>query len=137
MLDVSRGLGSVSAAQILLNRSAALRDNETRVAAVLRKPERSEPHNGNSPQPQTPASESRACDLKLRRIADYILRTVEARLPGRVRDLEVQVEDGAFVLSGVSSSYYVKQMAQHLAMTALDNRMLGKLVNEIEVRTVR
>ena len=61
----------------------------------------------------------------------------QARLPGRVRDLKVRVEDDQFVLSGVSSSYYVKQVAQHVAMNALDALMLGRLVNEIEVRSVR
>jgi hypothetical protein len=40
-------------------------------------------------------------------------------------------------MSGVSSSYYVKQVAQHVAMSTLDAQMLGRLVNEIEVRSVR
>jgi hypothetical protein len=31
----------------------------------------------------------------------------------------------------------VKQIAQHLAMTAMDTRLLGRLVNEIEVHTIR
>ena len=65
------------------------------------------------------------------------MRSVETRLPGRVRDLKVRVENGQFVLSGVSTSYYVKQVAQHVAMTALDAQMLGHLVNEIEVRSIR
>lgn len=76
-------------------------------------------------------------DAQLARIAAEIARSVELRLPGRVRDLKVTVEADQFVLSGISSSYYVKQVAQHVAMTALDAVMLGRLVNEIEVRTVR
>lgn len=76
-------------------------------------------------------------DARLRRAAAEILCSVQSRLPGRVRDLKVRVEDDQFVLSGVSSSYYVKQIAQHVAMNALDALMLGRLVNEIEVRSVR
>ena len=76
-------------------------------------------------------------EARLRRVAADIVRSVESRLPGRVRDLKVRVEDDQFILSGVSSSYYVKQVAQHVAMTALDAVMLGRLVNEIEVRTLR
>lgn len=76
-------------------------------------------------------------EAKLRRIAAEIVRSVESRLPGRVRDLKVRVAEDQFVLSGVSSSYYVKQVAQHVAMSALDAVMLGRLVNEIEVRAIR
>ena len=52
-------------------------------------------------------------------------------------DLAVTVEQGQFVLRGVSRSYHVKQIAQHLAMTAMDTRLLGRLVNDIQVHTVR
>ncbi len=76
-------------------------------------------------------------DARLRRVAADILRSVQARLPGRVRDLKVLIVEDHFVLSGVSSSYYVKQVAQHVAMNALDALMLGRLVNEIEVRSMR
>lgn len=76
-------------------------------------------------------------EARLRRVAADIVRSVESRLPGRVRDLKVRVERDQFVLSGISSSYYVKQVAQHVAMNALDALMLGRLVNEIEVRSVR
>lgn len=62
---------------------------------------------------------------------------VQARLPGRICDLEVRVESDQFVLTGVASSYYVKQVAQHVAMNALNELMLARLVNEIEVRSVR
>jgi hypothetical protein len=76
-------------------------------------------------------------DARVRRAAADILKNVQSRLPGRIRDLKVRIEDDQFVLSGVSTSYYVKQVAQHVAMNALDALMLGRLVNEIEVRTVR
>lgn len=142
MIEAPRGLCGIEAVQILLNRGAAVRDDETRLATSLRRVDHpadalvtAKPSKPTSSKPT--AETPRAADLQTRRIADFIRRTVEGRLPGRIRDLDVRVEDGQFVLSGVSSSYYVKQMAQHLAMTALDKRMLGRLVNEIEVRSMR
>jgi hypothetical protein len=66
-----------------------------------------------------------------------MVRAIEARLPGRIRNLCVEIEQDQFVLRGVSSSYYVKQVAGHLAMTAMEAHLLGRLVNEIEVRAAR
>jgi hypothetical protein len=109
---------------LVLSKRALNSDAETGAAANLRASgERTESAAGP--------------ELALRRIATEILRTVNARLPGRVRDLRVRYIDDHFVMSGVSSSYYVKQVAQHVAMSALDAQMLGRLVNEIEVRSVR
>jgi hypothetical protein len=88
------------------------------------------------PMASTPRIPMRS-DARVRRVAAEILRSVQSRLPGRVRDLKVRIEDDQFVLSGVSTSYYVKQVAQHVAMAALDSVMLGRLVNQIEVRATR
>jgi hypothetical protein len=56
---------------------------------------------------------------------------VEGRLPGRVGDLAVAFRtDGAIVLQGRCSSYYVKQVVQHIGMTLLTG---GRVVNEIRV----
>ncbi len=71
------------------------------------------------------------------RAAAAVVGAVEGRLPGRIRDLDVRVESDHFVLTGVASSYYVKQVAQHVAMNALNEVMLARLVNEIVVRSVR
>jgi hypothetical protein len=98
------------------------------------------PFSRDLPELAKAAAASRAAaraEAKLARVAANIIESVQSRLPGRVRDLKVRIEPDCFVLCGVSSSYYVKQVAQHLAMTALDAVMLGRLVNEIEVRTVR
>jgi hypothetical protein len=76
-------------------------------------------------------------DLRLRRLATDVVAAVQSRLPGRIRDLKVRIEGEQVVLSGVSSSYYVKQVAQHIAMTALEAVTLCQLVNEIEVRAPR
>lgn len=109
---------------IVLSKRALNTDAETGVAANMRASgERTESSTGP--------------EVALRRIASEILRSVNARLPGRVRDLRVRYVDEHFVMSGVSSSYYVKQVAQHVAMSTLDSQMLGRLVNEIEVRSVR
>ena len=70
----------------------------------------------------------------LKRVVDEIVHAVEARLPGRIAGLKVEVLEDQFVLHGVSSSYYVKQVAGHLAMMTMDACLLGRLVNEIEVR---
>ena len=53
------------------------------------------------------------------------------RLHGQVRDLRLLVGDQGLILQGQSSTYYVKQMAQHAA-----REITGQLVlaNEIEVR---
>jgi hypothetical protein len=111
--------------ELILSKRALRRDAETNAAASM--------HNGAR---QAEAALAIA-EAKLRRVAADIVRSVEARLPGRVRELKVRIESDQFVLSGVSSSYYVKQVAQHVAMLALEALMLGRLVNEIEVRSVR
>ena len=110
--------------EVILSKRGLARDGETVTAAATR----------TVADAKAPVA---GADAKLRRIAADIARSVQARLPGRVCDLKVRVENDQFVLSGVSSSYYVKQVAQHVAMNALDALMLGRLVNEIEVRSVR
>lgn len=116
----------------------APQDDEARVAASLRAAE--EPEDSPAP-PRTPrGNRLRVVDPTTTpevRAARAIVDTVEARLPGRIRDLEVRIQSDQFVLVGVASSYYVKQVAQHVAMHALNELMLGRLVNEIAVRSVR
>jgi hypothetical protein len=122
----------------LLTGKAVQRDDESRLAATLRSTHGGadastivRPREGVSPSSPGPVRS------KIRTVVAEIVRAVESRLPGRVCGLKVEVQDDQFVLRGVSSSYYVKQVAGHLAMTAMDARMLGRLVNEIEVRSVR
>jgi hypothetical protein len=134
----SSPVGSGSRDSVMIARETG-RDDEARVAATLR--------NANSFEdglavPSADGIVGRGRhgdrpDAKIRRVAADILKSVQTRLPGRVRDLKVRFEHEQFVLSGVSSSYYVKQVAQHVAMNALEATMLGRLVNEIEVRSVR
>lgn len=67
-------------------------------------------------------------------VAVELLQAVARGLPGRVRDLSIRAEpDGRFVMTGIVSSYYSKQMAQHLAMEVIAPG--DRLVNNIEVRS--
>ena len=66
-------------------------------------------------------------------IPDEAVEPVKALLHGRVIDLRVLVREDRVVLHGRATSYYAKQMAQHLVMKTLG---IAALVNEIEVRRV-
>jgi hypothetical protein len=61
-----------------------------------------------------------------------ILGRIESRLPGRIRHLAVFATDNAIVLSGRCSTYYTKQVAQHMAMGVLE---YDRLINNIDVVT--
>lgn len=56
---------------------------------------------------------------------------LQHRLGGRIRNLRVRIEEDGLVLQGQASTYYVKQLAQHLAM---EETKLPIRANEIEVR---
>lgn len=127
----------IAAAQRILSGKAAARDDETQLAAELRINSRAAAVAVACAPPESVEPADNLTDAVLARVAFEITRSVESRLLGRVRDLRVSIDDGRFVLTGTSNSYYVKQLAQHLAMNALDAQMLGRLVNQIEVRSVR
>ncbi len=67
-------------------------------------------------------------------LATRILQRIEARLPCRVRNLAVLTTERAVFLTGRCSTFYTKQLAQHVAMGALDYE---QLVNQIEVRVAK
>lgn len=56
---------------------------------------------------------------------------VQRQLNGRVRDLRVLLQDQGIILRGQTSTYYVKQLAQHAAMEVSG---LPIVANDIEVR---
>jgi osmotically-inducible protein OsmY len=64
------------------------------------------------------------------RMTASVHRAVWRETAGRVRDLSVIVGPDGVVLSGRCNSYYIKQMAQHAAMTVPG---AAPLINEIEV----
>lgn len=55
---------------------------------------------------------------------------IEHSLNGRVRDLDVEYDGDGIVLSGRCASFHTKQLAQHAALSVLDNTALE---NRIEV----
>ena len=55
---------------------------------------------------------------------------LQSRLGSRVRDLRVVSQNDGVILQGSTSTYYVKQLAQHLIMQITN---LPILANEIEV----
>jgi hypothetical protein len=56
---------------------------------------------------------------------------VQRRLNGRVRALRLLVRDQGLILQGQTSTYHIKQLAQHAAVEITG---LEILANEIEVR---
>ena len=55
---------------------------------------------------------------------------LKQKLGGRVWNLRLVMEDGGIVLQGHTCSYYAKQLAQHVAMEALQ---LPIRANQIKV----
>jgi hypothetical protein len=127
MIEIAGATRGVGAAQGLFASKVAGRDDESRLAATLR-----HTHGVADGSVRPVPGDTR--DAKTRTVVAEIIREIQSRLPGRIRDLSVNVDHDQFILRGVSSSYYVKQVAGHLAMTTMDARLLGRLVNEIEVR---
>jgi hypothetical protein len=63
-------------------------------------------------------------------LAEQVEAHLRRRLGQRVRALRVVLHQGAVVLRGRASSYYDKQLAQHVVMEEIKLRVLA---NEIEV----
>ncbi len=139
MYTLYNGTSGAPAANGLFTAKAVARDDESRLAATLRLT------HGDADGPAAPkkrlaapaAAAPNSNRAQSKRLVAEIVRVVEAHLPGRVSGLNVDVQADQFILRGVSSSYYVKQVAGHLAMTTIDAQLLGRLVNEIEVRSVK
>ena len=62
------------------------------------------------------------------RLAKVIQQRIEARLPGRVRNLAVQIGADFVVLEGECSTYYTKQLAQHAALGVLEDEHLENAI---------
>ena len=67
-------------------------------------------------------------------LANRIRERIETRLPGRVRELRVNISKNTVVLDGSCSTFYTKQLAQHAAMGVLE---FEKLRNNISVSRPR
>src|SRR5918995_2980897 len=110
-------LNAVSSSALLAP-AVAGRDDETPLAATLRTTNggtdakvcsRSSTSGSAKPTARVGA------EAEARSAVAEMIRAIERRLPGRIRRLRVDLEDDQFVLRGISSSYYVKQVAGHLA----------------------
>jgi hypothetical protein len=125
-----------AASKGLLTHKAVQCDGESQLAATLRRTQGDAvgPHSRLSAAPRELPAAKRG---PVPSVTADILRAVESRLPGRIRGLRIDVEQDRYTLRGLSSSYYVKQVAGHLAMTTMDAQVVGRLVNEIEVRSAR
>jgi hypothetical protein len=55
---------------------------------------------------------------------------VQSRVGRRLREFRLVIEEGGLVLHGRSSTYYVKQLAQHAIMEASETPIVA---NEIQV----
>lgn len=62
---------------------------------------------------------------------ERIKESVRARTGTGIRDLQVELRNGAVYLSGRTSSYYYKQLATHAAFDLLGTDV--ELSNDIEV----
>ena len=58
-------------------------------------------------------------------LAGQIEQIVRLRTGGSVYGLQVEVDDGAIILNGQTSTYYNKQLATHAAQTAAHGRLLS------------
>jgi osmotically-inducible protein OsmY len=64
-------------------------------------------------------------------LEDQIMRLVQSRTGGRIDSLNVVVSGGEVIISGRTSTYYLKQLATHAALD-LSGQFTG-LTNEIAV----
>ena len=64
-------------------------------------------------------------------LEDQIMRLVQSRTGGRIDSLNVVVSGGEVIISGRTSTYYLKQLATHAALD-LSGQFTG-LTNDIAV----
>ncbi|RIK82759.1 MAG: hypothetical protein DCC67_06745 [Planctomycetota bacterium] len=122
----------------LFHEKGAAGDHESWLAATLEQTcGETDARTFRQKAPAAPRRANRLSRLQARITAEEMIAAIEERLPTRVQRLAIDEHDGVFTLHGVSNSYYAKQLAGHFAMRAMEARMLGRLVNEIEVRPTR
>lgn len=64
-------------------------------------------------------------------IADLVARAVLSQTGGRIQDLVVEFVGRELILSGRTSTYYVKQLATHAALDYASH--FATLTNDLEV----
>ncbi len=63
-------------------------------------------------------------------LEEIIEKEVRSRTSGRVRELQVRVQQGQVVITGRTSTYYAKQLVTHAALENADDLYV---MNEVEV----
>lgn len=63
-------------------------------------------------------------------LLQQIEQAVQAKIGGRIQDLRIRFDEGCFVVSGRTSTYYNKQLATHAVRGAVLDMAVQ---NEVEV----
>lgn len=72
-------------------------------------------------------------------LTELVERVIRNRTGGQIRELRVDVFNGEVVLSGRTTTYYIKQLATHAALDAVEKEIIGRdmpsltLTNDIRV----
>jgi len=72
-------------------------------------------------------------DLSPEQIERTLQRVINERTAGRLRHLEIEVQEDRILVRGTSSSYYVKQLAIDSLLKALDGSQVQTLDMVIHV----
>lgn len=67
---------------------------------------------------------------QLRELLGQVEQAVHLRTGGRIRGLQVRVDEGCLVVSGSTSTYYNKQLATHAIRDAVEDVTVQ---NEVQV----
>lgn len=82
-------------------------------------------HNQRAVRPLSPVKNSRAVELE-----SVIRKRISSRLGRRIRNFAIAVDRGVIYLAGQCSTYYSKQLAQHVVLGVVEDEIIE---NEIEV----
>jgi len=71
------------------------------------------------------------CSVAPQAFVELIERFVQSRTSSNIQSLQVEIVGGDVVITGYANTYYVKQLASHAVMSAVDEHV--SLTNDIEV----
>ena len=63
-------------------------------------------------------------------LVDQVEQAVQVRTGGRIRDLQIRLSEGRVIVSGRTSTYYLKQLTTHAIRDAVDDLTVQ---NDVEV----
>ena len=123
---VEAPIGAQDPSAVRVDSSSAEKPSSTATA----RGDSTSPIAGRAPR----SRDSAASQQKRHQLAKLIFQRIHGRLPARIRNLAVYVTENAVVIAGECSTYYSKQMAQHVAMGVLEYE---RLINNIDVTSER